>query len=79
LRLVKPAPGRGLSVNAPERPRRWPESPHGCRAAAGSYDTSLTVWDAQTGQKMFTLNGHSGIVTSVNFSQDGKWERQQQR
>jgi WD40 repeat protein len=35
-------------------------------------DNTLKVWDAQTGQETLTLKGHSGEVTSVSFSPDGK-------
>ena len=38
----------------------------------GSGDTTLKVWDAQTGQETLTLKGHSGFVRSVSFSPDGK-------
>ena len=38
----------------------------------GSGDTTLKVWDAQTGQETLTLKGHSSGVTSVSFSPDGK-------
>ena len=37
-----------------------------------SYDKTLKVWDAQTGQEAITLKGHSNIVWSVSFSPDGK-------
>ena len=39
---------------------------------SGSGDTTLKVWDAQTGQETLTLKGHSGTVESVSFSPDGK-------
>jgi WD40 repeat protein len=39
---------------------------------SGSYDKTLKVWDAQTGQETLTLRGHTDIVTSVSFSPDGK-------
>jgi len=39
---------------------------------SGSYDNTLKVWDAQTGQETLTLKGHSDYVTSVSFSPDGK-------
>ena len=32
----------------------------------------MKVWDAQTGQELLTLKGHTGWVTSVAFSPDGK-------
>ena len=32
----------------------------------------MKVWDAATGQETLTLKGHTGVVTSVAFSPDGK-------
>jgi len=32
----------------------------------------VTMWDATSGQKTLTLNGHTRYVTSVAFSPDGK-------
>ena len=48
-------------------------SPDGKRIVSGSFDKTLKVWDAQTGQEAITLKGHSNIVWSVSFSPDGKW------
>ncbi|MBQ1191954.1 MAG: hypothetical protein IIX43_06745 [Bacteroidales bacterium] len=31
------------------------------------------VWDAKSGQKLKTLEGHSGDVNSVSWSSDGKY------
>ena len=39
---------------------------------SGSLDNTLKVWDAQTGQETLTFKGHSGSVTSMSFSPDGK-------
>ena len=35
-------------------------------------DKTVKVWDAQTGQELLTLKGHTGQVNSVAFSPDGK-------
>jgi WD40 repeat protein len=51
--------------------RVWPFSPDGKRLASASYDETVKVWDAQTGQELLTLKGHSGNVKSVAFSPDG--------
>jgi WD40 repeat protein len=32
----------------------------------------MKVWDAQTGQELLALKGHSGFVSSVVYSPDGK-------
>jgi WD40 repeat protein len=39
---------------------------------SGSYDKTVRLWDAVTGAALQTLEGHSGLVTSVAFSPDGK-------
>ena len=39
---------------------------------SGSYDHTVKIWDAQTGQETLTLKEHSGSVGSVSFSPDGK-------
>jgi WD40 repeat protein len=32
----------------------------------------IRVWDAQTGQELFTLKGHIGEIMNIVFSPDGK-------
>ena len=32
----------------------------------------MKVWDAATGHEILTLKGHTGMVSSVAFSPDGK-------
>ena len=34
-------------------------------------DSTAKVWDAQSGQELLTLSGHSNLVLSVAFSPDG--------
>lgn len=50
-------------------------SPDGQRIVTGSQTTRTTdarVWDV-TGKQLFTLKGHTGKVTSCEFSSNGKW------
>ncbi|KAJ6624406.1 quinon protein alcohol dehydrogenase-like superfamily, partial [Mycena sp. CBHHK59/15] len=47
-------------------------SPDGTQIVSGSYDKTVQVWDAQTGQTVAEpFEGHSNWVTSVVFSPDG--------
>ena len=46
-------------------------SPDGTRIASGSWDNTIKIWDALTGQELSTLNGHTGSVYSVAYSSDG--------
>ena len=43
----------------------------GTRLASGSYDQTVKVWDAATGELVQTLQGHSDAVSAVAFSGDG--------
>ena len=48
-------------------------SPDGTRIVSGSYDNTVRVWDAATGQAVHDepMRGHEDGVTSVAFSPDG--------
>ncbi|KAI9767962.1 MAG: hypothetical protein M1840_005274 [Geoglossum simile] len=41
--------------------------------ASGSYDRSVKIWDASSGECLQTLKGHSSSVHSVAFSHNSAW------
>jgi WD40 repeat protein len=45
--------------------------PDGTRRVTANYGSSAIVWDAATGARLFTLEGHSGPVLKAGFSPDG--------
>ena len=47
-------------------------SPDGATLASGSYDTTIRIWDVETGEELKTLSGHTDWVNSLAFSPDGK-------
>src|SRR5262249_60623257 len=53
------------------RLRSVPFSPDGTRLASASYDQTVKLWDAASGQELRALKGHTGVVHSVAFSPDG--------
>ena len=46
-------------------------SPDGSQVASGSYDQTVIIWDAATGDKVSELKGHSDWVRSVAWSPKG--------
>ncbi|ABW31152.1 WD40 domain-containing protein [Acaryochloris marina] len=46
-------------------------SPNGQMIATGDSNGFLSVWQANTGQRLLTCQGHAGWVMSVDFSPDG--------
>ncbi|KAH8822184.1 hypothetical protein DL96DRAFT_1748244 [Flagelloscypha sp. PMI_526] len=47
-------------------------SRYGRYIVSGSDDTTICIWEAESGQKIRQLEGHSGCVNSVAFSSDGR-------
>lgn len=48
---------------------KW--SPDGTQIASGSFDTSVQVWDAMTGNNVLSYHGHTDKVCTVAWSLDG--------
>ncbi len=46
-------------------------SPDGSRVVTGSEDGTARVWDAESGDLVLTLKGHTGPIHSATFSPDG--------
>jgi hypothetical protein len=46
-------------------------SPEGRQIVSGSYDNTVRVWDAATGDCQQTMKGHTGDVNYVSYSTDG--------
>jgi WD40 repeat protein/serine/threonine protein kinase len=63
-RLATPAPPQG-TAEASDRPRLPP------RLASGSGDGSAVVWDFTTGERILSIEAHSGYVYGLAFTPDG--------
>ena len=46
--------------------------PDGRWLATASFDRTIKVWDATTGELLHTLRGHTGVITGLAFSRDGR-------
>ena len=65
-------PSASRSPGTPARCTAWRSAPTAQRIASGSYDKTVRVWDAATGQPVGQpLTGHTGSVHGVAFSPDG--------
>ncbi|MEG4804114.1 NB-ARC domain-containing protein [Microcoleus sp. ARI1-B5] len=59
----------GVMLTAELEPR---ESPQKCAIlASGSYDSSVRLWNGQSGKLLKTLQGHTNWVLCIKFSPDG--------
>ncbi len=67
----RPEPVLRLKVDAGQ-PRCAVFSPTGDLIASGSNDSTVQVWNAQTGERIHTLRGHGFPVTDVAFHPDGR-------
>ena len=47
-------------------------APDGRRAVSTSEDNTLKVWDLESGREVRTLEGHSGPVTGVAITPNGR-------
>lgn len=45
--------------------------PHGILVATGSMDNTAKLWDVETGQEIFNLQGHKAEIVSLQFNTDG--------
>ncbi|MEL6777426.1 MAG: TIR domain-containing protein, partial [Cyanobacteria bacterium J06597_16] len=66
-----PLPLKALSLGHTSRVWSVAFSADGTRALSCSDDTTVRLWDVETGQALRVMEGHTGCVFSVAFSADG--------
>lgn len=48
-------------------------SPDKRYVASGSFDSTIKIWDIESGRELRSLTGHLGAVKAMAWSPDGKW------
>jgi WD40 repeat protein len=69
-KLLRTLPDAAQGPGAPCDAVAW--SPDGTRIASGAQDRVVRVWDAATGKQLWEGKAHSGTVSAVSFSRDGR-------
>ena len=77
IQCIDPATGQELWQTEPQRDRGVSAldiSPDGRVLASGSgyEDLAIHVWEAATGRHLFRLDGHTGWVSKLAFTRDGR-------
>ena len=62
--------GKSTLLNGPARFAAFSRDKR--RIATVADDPAIRVWDANSGQQLATLKGHTDLVTEVQFSRDGR-------
>jgi eukaryotic-like serine/threonine-protein kinase len=76
IRCLDPQSGEGLWQTEPQRDyglTKLAVSPDGAvlASASGFEDPTIRIWDARTGRLLFRIEGHTGFVFRLVFTDDG--------